>query len=154
MGVVAHGEPTGQFACWAAADIIPIVSKAPARATSGRRHFMADMVLITDWVVNRIYSFFPLPEWSQLPFFGNMRAIDVTSELLARYVDSRQEANAKNATINRELAALKRMFRIGWQSTPAKVLRMPAFPHLRENNVRKGFLEDSQLHALVADAEL
>ena len=50
-----------------------------------------------------------------LPYFGNMRAIDVTSELLARYVDSRQEANAKNATINRELAALKRMFRIGWQ---------------------------------------
>src|SRR5450631_1226913 len=56
MGVVAQGEPTGQFVCWAAADIVPIVSKAPARATSGRRHFMADMVLITDWVVNRIYS--------------------------------------------------------------------------------------------------
>ena len=37
---------------------------------------------------------------------------------------------------------------------PAKVLGMPAFPHLRENNVRKGFLEDAQLHALVADGEL
>ena len=89
-----------------------------------------------------------------LPFFAGMRVVEVTSDLIGRYVDSRQQAGAKNATINRELAALKRMFRLGSQATPAKVLRMPAFPHLRENNIRKGFLEDSQLHALVADAEL
>ncbi len=31
---------------------------------------------------------------------------------------------------------------------------MPAFPHMRENNVRKGFLEDEQFHAMMADAEL
>jgi hypothetical protein len=43
------------------------------------------------------------------PFFGGMRAIDVTSEQLARYVDKRQQEDAANATINRELAALKRM---------------------------------------------
>jgi site-specific recombinase XerD len=45
------------------------------------------------------------------PFFGSMRAVDVTSEQLARYVDKRQREMAANATINRELAALKRMFR-------------------------------------------
>ena len=88
------------------------------------------------------------------PFFGYMRAVDVTSQLIARYVDSRQQEGASNATVNRELAALKRMFRIATQATPPKVLRMPAFPHMRENNVRKGFLEDEQFHALVADAEL
>jgi integrase len=88
------------------------------------------------------------------PFFEGMRAIDVTNELIARYVDTRQQEGAKNATINRELAGLKRMFRLGLLATPAKVLRMPAFPHLRENNVRKGFLEDAQLHALLQDAEL
>ena len=47
------------------------------------------------------------------PFFGGMRAIDVRSEQLARYVDKRQQEEAANATINRELAALKRMFRLG-----------------------------------------
>jgi integrase len=31
---------------------------------------------------------------------------------------------------------------------------MPAFPHMRENNVRKGFLEDEQFHAMMVDAEL
>jgi integrase len=69
--------------------------------------------------------------------------------LLARYVDSRQEAGAQNATINRELAALKRMFSLGVKATPAKVLRMPAFPHLAENNIRQGFLEDGQYTKLV-----
>lgn len=88
------------------------------------------------------------------PFFGVLRAVDVTSELIARYVDTRQRQGAANATVNRELAALKRMFRLGLQATPAKVLRLPAFPKLKEDNVRKGFLEDSQSRKLVEDAEL
>lgn len=83
------------------------------------------------------------------PFLGILRAIEVSSELLARYVDFRQREGAKNATINRELAALKRMFHLGMKATPAKVLRLPAFPHLQENNVRKGFLEDAQYRKLV-----
>jgi len=88
------------------------------------------------------------------PFFGVLRAVDVTSGLIARYVDARQQEGAKNATINREIAAFKRMFRLGHQSTPPKVLRMPAFPHLKENNVRKGFLDDNQYRVLVDGAEL
>jgi integrase len=84
------------------------------------------------------------------PFFGVMRAVDVTSEMIARYVDARQHKEAKNATINRELAALKRMFHLGLKATPAKVLRIPAFPHLNENNIRKGFLEDGQYRQVVA----
>lgn len=83
------------------------------------------------------------------PFFGGRRAVDVSSDVLARYVDRRQEAGAQNATINRELAALKRMFSLGAKATPAKVLRMPAFPHLREDNIRQGFLEDGQYTKLI-----
>jgi integrase len=88
------------------------------------------------------------------PFFAHMKAVDVSSNSISQYIDQRQQEGAKNATINREVAALKRMFRLGQQSTPAKVLRMPHFPHLRENNVRKGFLEDSQYAKLVAGTEL
>ena len=47
--------------------------------------------------------------------------------------------------MNRELAAFKWMFHLGQQATPAKVLRMRAFPKLKENNVRKGFLEDASV---------
>jgi len=88
------------------------------------------------------------------PVFAHMKAIEVSSSSISEYIDNRQKAGAKNATINREVAALKRMFRLGQQSTPAKVLRMPHFPHLRENNVRKGFLEDSQYAKLVGGTEL
>jgi len=85
------------------------------------------------------------------PFFGYLRALQVTSDLLDRYVDQRQQESAKNATINRELAALKRMFNLGLQATPPKVARVPHFPHLEERNVRKGFVEDEQYKEL-ADA--
>jgi integrase len=88
------------------------------------------------------------------PFFGVVRAVDVTSTLIARYVDARQQEGASNATVNRELAALKRMFRIGMLATPAKVLRLPAFPKLKENNIRQGFLEDSQYRKLVEGSDL
>ena len=77
-----------------------------------------------------------------------MRAVDATSVILARYVDSRQQEKAENATINRELAALKRMFHLGQQATPAKVVRLPRFPRLEERNVRTGFLGDEQYAVL------
>ena len=83
------------------------------------------------------------------PFFGIYRAVQVTSEAVARYIESRQQEGAANATINRELAALKRMFRLGQQSTPPKVLRLPKIPRLREDNVRTGFLEDGQYRKLI-----
>ena len=38
------------------------------------------------------------------PFFGSSRPANVTSDLIARYVDERQVAGAASSTINRELA--------------------------------------------------
>jgi integrase len=83
------------------------------------------------------------------PFFGRMKASQVTSVLLNKYVDKRQEADAANGTINRELAALKRMFNLGHEATPPKIFFIPHFPKLAENNVRQGFLEDAQYQRLL-----
>lgn len=82
--------------------------------------------------------------------FGHLRASQVSTSLINKYVDDRQRASASNATINRELAALKRMFTIGAQATPPKVNRVPHFHMLKENNVRSGFVNDEQYQALVA----
>src|ERR1700690_3226465 len=40
------------------------------------------------------------------------------------------------------------MFHLGHRTTPPKVNRIPAFPRLAENNIRKGFLEDGQYEKL------
>ncbi|MFY9559193.1 MAG: hypothetical protein WAQ52_03080 [Terriglobales bacterium] len=82
------------------------------------------------------------------PFFMVYRAFQVTSDLVSRYVEQRQAQGAKNGTINRELAALKRMFRLGLVATPPKVLRVPKIPHLREDPARQGYLEDGQQRLL------
>lgn len=62
------------------------------------------------------------------PFFGNTKASKVSTENLARYIAGRQREKASNASINRELAILKRGFNLGYAATPQKVLRVPKSP--------------------------
>ena len=84
------------------------------------------------------------------PFLGSVQATQLDSRLLARYIDGRREEHASNATINRELACLKRMYRLAYLSTPPRVPSVPHFPHLTETNVRQGFVTPDQFAKLVA----
>lgn len=84
------------------------------------------------------------------PFLGSVPAAQLDSRLLERYVDRRREEHASNATINRELACLKRMYRLAYQASPPRVQSVPHFPHLREDNVRQGFVTPEQFARLVA----
>jgi integrase len=84
------------------------------------------------------------------PFFGPIRAIHLGSALLARYIDQRQQEGASNATINREIACVRRMYRLGYLASPPRVLRIPNIPHLQEKNARQGFITAEQYCNLVA----
>lgn len=84
------------------------------------------------------------------PFFGSMRISNTDTDSIKRYVAERQKTKAANATINRELALLKRSFNLGRKATPPVVGRVPYIPMLKENNVRKGFFELSEFRALMA----
>jgi integrase len=81
-------------------------------------------------------------------FFEGMKATKIDTAKIAEYVESRKRDGVANATINRELAALKRMFRIGFQCTPPKVRQIPHIPLMRERNVRKGFFEHQEFIGL------
>jgi integrase len=76
-----------------------------------------------------------------IPFFGEIRARDFSTQYLKRYVSQRREEGAKNATINRELAIIRRAFNLAAKCDPPKVARIPSVQLLKENNVRNGFLE-------------
>lgn len=82
------------------------------------------------------------------PFLGHLRATQVSSDLIEKYINHRKSENTRskkppqNATINRELALLKAAFNYGAQKTPPKVMRTPYFRMLEERNVRKGLLPD------------
>ncbi len=82
------------------------------------------------------------------PYFRGFRASEITTFHIQQYVTKRQDAGAANGTINRELASLKRMFKLAFQHTPPLVLRIPHIPMLRETNIRSGFFEHEDFLAL------
>lgn len=80
------------------------------------------------------------------PFFGGRRMAAVTTADVRAFIAQRQDAGASNAEINRELAALKRMYTLAVQS--GKLLHRPHIPMLEERNVRSGFFERDQFEAV------
>jgi integrase len=80
--------------------------------------------------------------------FGGMKAADVNTTQIKKLIEKRREQDFSNASINRELAALKRAFNLAARCTPPKVAQVPYIPMLKENNVRKGFLEHEDFMAL------
>jgi integrase len=76
-----------------------------------------------------------------LPAFGGVRAAAFTSDHIARYISDRRMQEAANATINRELAIIRRGFNLAARMDPPKVARVPHIACLPEENVRQGFIE-------------
>jgi integrase len=87
------------------------------------------------------------------PFFGGRPASQVSTELVNRYIKLRQEQNAASATINRELAAIKKIF--NYAAKRAKKIKLDSVPYFElleeDDNGRGDFVEDEQYPAL-ADA--
>ena len=75
------------------------------------------------------------------PFLGVLALSDVRT-----FVGERQDAEASNAEINRELSVLKRMYTLALEA--GKLLHRPHIQMLQEHNVRTGFFERAQFEAV------
>lgn len=87
-------------------------------------------------------------------FFGQSRALDITTDRIMAYIRWRKEVvhpkktGAAPATIRCELAALKRSFNLAIQAE--KLTHKPHIPALEVRNVRSGFFEEADLKALLS----
>ncbi len=80
--------------------------------------------------------------------FGGLSAEAITAERISRYVSERLLAGASNATVNRELSAMRRMFTLG--KLAGRLSTIPPIKLLREDNARQGFVSYAQFAAIRA----
>jgi len=78
--------------------------------------------------------------------FAFSRAVDISTDKVRAYISRRQSEGSSNASINRELAALKRMFTLSVQA--GKLNSSPYIPSLQEDNARQGFVDHGGFLAL------
>jgi integrase len=132
------------------------------RRTAGTAQFIAPKtaqlpfhelpaLYLTDQRVNRRRSLDHAERYARnlLAAFGGDRALDVTADSIEAYRDQRLADGLAPASVNRELAALRRMFKLAVRKG-----KLPASPHIEtldeSGNVREGFLEPPEFEAVCA----
>ena len=84
----------------------------------------------------------------EMGFFNPHRLMSTISTAdIERYKAHRLDQKAKAATINRELATLRRAFRLAVRG--GELITMPHVGLLQEHNVRQGFFEPEQFDAIL-----
>ncbi len=83
-------------------------------------------------------------------FFGDCKATDITTNRIKEFITAKQTEDMSNASINRMLATLKRMFNLALQPTPPLVANKPFIPMLKERNTRTGFYSYEE-YAVILD---
>jgi integrase len=78
--------------------------------------------------------------------FGRRRAIDITTDRVTAYTRARLEEGAAPATIQKELAALKRSFTLAVRA--GRLTGAPYVPSVKVDNTREGFLTSADVEAV------
>ena len=82
-------------------------------------------------------------------FFGGSRALDITPDRIRLYIELRQEEGAADASIQKELAALKRAFTIAVND--GRLTSRPYMPSVEVSNTREGFVHAGDLERLITE---
>ena len=78
---------------------------------------------------------------------GKLRAIDIPTDRITRYIADRKEEGGANSTIRKETAALKRMFTLAVRAN--RLSRSPHVPRPVVRNVREHFLSVGDVNEVV-----
>ena len=104
--------------------------------------------IVNDYVVQGQKGEVLPGRWKRLePMFGQMKVREVTHGVMERYVLDRYEQGAAPATVQYEIACLRRMIRLGAKDGDVAVL--PFFPTIKVDNARKVFWEPDEFHAIL-----
>src|SRR5688572_23852012 len=129
-----------------------VANGVPFSPAMGRMKFEEAMTdLETEYTVNKRDSLDHLKRRIKLhlkPWFRGRRMTKITTADVNSYVQRRQERGAAAATINRELAILKRAFTLAIRAGKLLPAHRPYIAMLQEHNVRVGFFEADQFTAV------
>jgi integrase len=81
------------------------------------------------------------------PVLGELHASEISVAVIEHYKANRLKSKAAPATVNRELAALKRMLRLA--ARQGLIVLVPHISMLTERNVRRGFFEFDEFRAVL-----
>ncbi len=81
--------------------------------------------------------------------FAFDRLVELSTDSVERYIEKRFEDKAQRSTINRELAYLRRGFRLLMNARPPQISSMPSITLLDGENVREGFIEKADFDNLL-----
>ena len=81
-------------------------------------------------------------------FFANMPVIAITTDVLREFVSKRMKEGVSGPTCNRNLALLRRMFKLAQRE--GKIQNVPYFPMQKESAPREGFVERPDFEKLRA----
>lgn len=82
-------------------------------------------------------------------FFESYKALHITTDRVNAYIRERQEEGAAPASIQKELAALKRAFNLAVEA--GLLTARPHIPSVKVRNIRTGFFEEAEFRALLAE---
>jgi integrase len=83
------------------------------------------------------------------PALGDIQAALLKNARIRAYIEQRRAEGASDATVNRELAIVRRAVMLAKREEPPLVTRTPYIPKLEEDNARQGFLEPEQYERLL-----
>jgi integrase len=82
-------------------------------------------------------------------FFTGFRASEIVTDDVRKFIANQQAKGLSNGSINRSVAALKRMFNLAKRD--GKLRNVPYFPMLKEASPRQGFFEPDEYQKMLTE---